>query len=58
MSRVEVHQRDEVDSEEFDNASSPIELITPKVLRSRSRTRSRSLGLRVLSPLVLLFLWW
>ncbi len=58
MSRVEVHQRDEVGSEEFDDTPSLIELVTPKVLRSRSRTRSRSVGLRVLSPLLLLLLWW
>ncbi len=58
MSRVEVHQRDDVDFEEFHHTPSPIELVTPKVLRSRSRTRSRSLGLRVLSPLLLLLLWW
>jgi len=58
VSRVEVHQRDDVDFEEFHHTPSPIELVTPKVLRSRSRTRSRSLGLRVLSPLLLLLLWW
>jgi sulfonate transport system permease protein len=58
VSSVEVHQRDDVDSEEFADTRSPIELITPKVLRTRSRTRSRSLGLRVLSPLLLLVLWW
>jgi sulfonate transport system permease protein len=58
MSRVEVHLRDDVDSEEFKDTSSSIELVTPKVLRSRSRSRSRSLGVRVLSPLFLLLLWW
>lgn len=58
MSRVEVHQRDDVHSAAFGDTRSPIELITPKVVRLRSRTRSRSLGLRVLSPLLLLILWW
>lgn len=58
MSSVEVHQRDDVGSVAFEEVLSPIELITPKVLRSRSRKRSHSLGLRVLSPLVLLAIWW
>jgi sulfonate transport system permease protein len=58
MSRVEVHLRDLVDSEEFSDTSSSIELVTPKILRSRPRSRSRSLGVRVLSPLFLLLLWW
>jgi sulfonate transport system permease protein len=58
VSSVEVHQRDVVGSEESIDALSPIELVTPKVLRSRSRRRSRSLGLRVLSPLLLLVIWW
>jgi sulfonate transport system permease protein len=58
VSRVELHQRDDVGSEEFDDTPSPIELVTPKVLRTRSRTRSRSLGLRLLSPLLILILWW
>jgi sulfonate transport system permease protein len=58
MSRVEVHQRDDVGSEEFYGTPSTIELVTPKALRSRSRKRSRSLGLRILLPLLLLLLWW
>jgi sulfonate transport system permease protein len=58
VSSVEVHQRDDVGSVAFEEVLSPIELITPKVLRSRSRKRSHSLGLRVLSPLVLLAIWW
>jgi sulfonate transport system permease protein len=58
VSSVEVHRRDDVTTQELDTTSAPIELVTPKVLRSRSRTRSRSLGLRVLSPLLLLVLWW
>jgi sulfonate transport system permease protein len=58
VSRVEVHQRDDVGPVTFDNSRSIIELVTPKVLRSRSRRRSHSLALRVLSPLFLLLLWW
>jgi sulfonate transport system permease protein len=58
VSSVEVHRRDDVTTQELETTSAPIELVTPKVLRSRSRTRSRSLGLRVLSPLLLLVLWW
>ena len=58
MSRVEEQQRADVGSQEFGDTVPPIDLITPKVLRLRSRSRSHSLGLRVLSPLVLLFLWW
>ncbi|MCU1363223.1 MAG: transporter permease subunit [Acidimicrobiaceae bacterium] len=58
MSRVEVHHSDVIGSKEVHDTSSLIELVTPKVLRSRSRTRSHSLGLRVLSPLLLLLLWW
>jgi len=58
VSRVEEQQRADVGSQEFGDTVPPIDLITPKVLRLRSRSRSHSLGLRVLSPLVLLFLWW
>ena len=58
MSRVDVHQRDDVSSVGADATPSSIELVTPKVIRSRSRTRSRSLGLRGLLPLLLLLLWW
>ena len=58
MSRVAVHQRDDLGSEGFDDTPSLIELVTPRVFRSRSRRRSHSLGLRVLSPLLLLLLWW
>jgi sulfonate transport system permease protein len=58
VSKVELRQRDDVGSEQFVDLPSEIELVTPKVLRSRSRTRSRSLALRVLSPLLLLVLWW
>jgi sulfonate transport system permease protein len=57
VSSVEVYPRGEVAGQSGDRPS-PIELITPKVLRSRARTRSRSLGLRVLSPLFLLLVWW
>jgi sulfonate transport system permease protein len=58
VSSVEVHQRDVIGSVGPDVTPSPIELITPKVLRSRTGTRTRSLGLRVLSPLLLLLVWW
>jgi len=58
VSRVAVHQRDDLGSEGFDDTPSLIELVTPRVFRSRSRRRSHSLGLRVLSPLLLLLLWW
>jgi sulfonate transport system permease protein len=58
MATVEVHQREDVVSERSAKPPSPIELVTPRVIRFRSRTRSRSLGLRVLSPLLLLLLWW
>ena len=58
MSRVETYARDHVGSVDHGATASPIELVTPKVLRLRSRTRSRSLGLRALSPLILLLLWW
>lgn len=33
-------------------------LITPKVVQRRSRSRSRSLLIRILSPLTLLAVWW
>lgn len=58
MSRVDVHQRNDVSSVGADVTPSSIELVTPRVIRSRSRTRSRSLGLRGLLPLLLLLLWW
>jgi sulfonate transport system permease protein len=58
VSRVAMYPRDDVGSVDHGVAAAPIELVTPKVHRSRSRTRSRSLGLRVLSPLILLMLWW
>ncbi len=58
MATVEVPQREDVVSERSAKPPSPIELVTPRVIRFRSRTRSRSLGLRVLSPLLLLLLWW
>jgi sulfonate transport system permease protein len=57
VSSVELYPRNDVPDHPGEGAS-PIELITPKVLRTRSRTRSRSLGLRVLSPLFLLLIWW
>jgi sulfonate transport system permease protein len=58
VSRVEAQQRDDAGPQKHDATYSSIELLTPKVIRSRSRTRSRSLGLRVLSPLLLLVFWW
>jgi sulfonate transport system permease protein len=57
VSSVEVYPRNDL-APALVVAHSPIDLITPKVLRPRSRSRSRSLGLRVLSPLFLLLLWW
>jgi sulfonate transport system permease protein len=57
VSSVEVYPTDSFTHEVGDTAPS-LELVTPKVLRTRSRTRSHSLGLRVLSPLILLLLWW
>ena len=58
MTRVEVHPSSDVGSRQFGVLASPMELVTPRGLRSRTRSRSRSLGLRVLSPLLLLVLWW
>lgn len=58
MTSVEVHTPRDVGAERFGDAPAPIDLVTPKVIRVRSRSRSHSLGLRVLSPLFLLLLWW
>jgi sulfonate transport system permease protein len=57
VSSVELYPRNDL-STQLGEERAAIELITPKVIRSRTRTRSRSLGLRVLSPLFLLFFWW
>jgi uncharacterized OsmC-like protein len=39
-------------------APSSVRLMTPRVVRSRSRQRSRSLALRAITPVVLEALWW
>jgi sulfonate transport system permease protein len=58
MANVDFQPRIALDVTSHGTTTSPIELVTPKVIRSRSRSRTRSLGLRVSSPLVLLLLWW
>jgi sulfonate transport system permease protein len=39
-------------------SNSPVHLVTPRAIRSRSRTRRRSVATRTLTPVILLGLWW
>ena len=58
MANVDFQPRIALDVTSHGTTTSPIEVVTPKVMRSRSRSRTRSVGLRVSSPLGLLLLWW